>query len=217
HNMELAATAVKEVEQKGLLFDVEAYAGPLWDYKKQRDASTKSFEQYAIQVRLRGKQVMNAFQSAYPGIIILLAEGYTLPYRDAWPWPYKPGPNSFPENSGHPDKLKHIPYGLLAPFLDGMGDAAAPTTRVIDGGEGTYTHRTKKEFARFRKGFETGVLPMVGITREKYHKTFTLALATWLDVNWRQENGWNATDFKKNFWQPADLQAALENALDESD
>jgi hypothetical protein len=217
HNSALAATTVKEGGQKGLLFDIEAYAGPLWDYKKQRDTSTKSYKEYAAQARLRGKQVMNAFQEAYPGITILLAEGYTLPYRDAWPWPYKAGPNSFPENSAHPDKLKHIPYGLLAPFLDGMADAAAPTTKIIDGGEGTYTHRTKADFARFRKGFSTGVLPMVGISPEKYRQTFKLGLATWIDVNWRQEYGWNGTDFTKNFWQPKDFQAALENALDESD
>jgi len=217
HNMNLAAIAVKEGGAKGIYFDPEAYGGPVWDYKKQRDAGTKSFEVYAAQVRHRGAEVMKAFQSAYPDITIMFAEGYTLPYRDWWPYPYKPGPHGFPANSASPDKLKYVPCGLLPAFLDGMASVATPANKLIDGSEGTYTLRTRDEFETYHRAFTNGVLPIVGIPEQKYHDTFSEAFATWIDVDWRKENGWNATDFKHNVWQPKDIQAALKNALSVSD
>jgi hypothetical protein len=95
----------------GWQVDIEAYGGPLWDYKRQRDASTKSFKEYSAQVRLRGAEVMKAFEAAYPGVTIILTEGYTLPYRDAWPSPYKPGPDGFTANSADAGKLKQHFWG----------------------------------------------------------------------------------------------------------
>ena len=216
-NMGLAANAAKEGGAKGIFFDIEPYAGPLWDYAKQRDAGTKTFEQYAAQVRVRGAEVMQAFQSAYPGITIMLAEGYTLPYRDEWPWPYTPGPGHYSAGSNDPNKLKKVASGLLAAFLDGMVDAAAPTTKLIDGSEGTYTHHTAADFAEYRARFTDGVLPLVGVSDQKYRDTFTQAFATWLDVNWRIPGGWNGTDFINNFWQPGEIEEALVNSLNQSD
>lgn len=217
NNMKLAAAAVKEGGAKGIYFDPEAYGGPVWDYKRQRDAQSKSFEEYAAQVRLRGAQVMQAFQSEYPDITIMYAEAYTLPYRDWWPYPYKAGPHGFPADSASLEKLKYVPCGLLPAFLDGMASVAGPNNKLIDGSEGTYTLKTQKEFKEYHSAFTDGVLPIVGIPPQKYHDTFSEAFSTWIDVNWRKPNGWNGADFENNFWQPSDLQAALKNAIDVSD
>jgi hypothetical protein len=50
-----------------------------------------------------------------------------------------------------------------------------------------------------------------------YHEKISEAFASWIDVNWRKENGWNGADFRNNFWQPGDFESALKNAIDVSD
>ena len=45
---------------KGILFDIEQYTFQLFNYRKQRDAATKSWDEYAAQVRKRGREVMEA-------------------------------------------------------------------------------------------------------------------------------------------------------------
>ena len=104
---------------KGVLFDIEQYNHPLFHYDKQRDAKTKSWDEYAGQVRHRGRETMTAFQDGYPGLTVFLTFGYSLPHdRD---------------RAATPAKLPKAEYGLLAPFLDGMLDAA----------EGRHPHRRR--------------------------------------------------------------------------
>ena len=64
-NARLAARLARAGRCPGLLFDIEQYNAPLFDYRKQRDAKTKSWEVYAAQVRQRGREVMRAFQRVY--------------------------------------------------------------------------------------------------------------------------------------------------------
>jgi hypothetical protein len=80
HNAELAARVAKEGRCRGLLFDIEQYTAQPFDYRKQRDAKSKTWEQYASQVRLRGRDVMEAFQKGYPGLPVFLTFGYSLPW-----------------------------------------------------------------------------------------------------------------------------------------
>ena len=75
NNVKLAALIAKESGIKGVFFDPEQYEAPLWDYHKQRYAATKTYVEYAAQLRKRGSEVMNAFQEVYPEITILLAFG----------------------------------------------------------------------------------------------------------------------------------------------
>ena len=60
-NAELAARFAREGKARGLLFDVEQYQGRLFEYRKQRDAATKPWAEYAAQARARGREVMSAF------------------------------------------------------------------------------------------------------------------------------------------------------------
>ena len=103
-----------------MLFDIEQYDGALFNYRKQRDAKSKSWEVYAAQSRLRGEQVMEAFQEGYPGLTVFLTFGHSLPWL---------------ESSRGRGNLAECNYGLLAPFLDGMLKAAKGGARIVDGGE----------------------------------------------------------------------------------
>ncbi|MEW6157726.1 MAG: hypothetical protein AB1813_09850, partial [Verrucomicrobiota bacterium] len=122
-NAFLAARLARDGKVKGLLFDIEQYEGPLFDYRKQRDARTKGWEVYAAQVRRRGREVMEAFQRGYPNPTIFLTFGYSLPWL---------------ESGNGKGSLADCHYGLLAPFLDGMLEAARGKTRLIDGHEISY-------------------------------------------------------------------------------
>src|SRR5205823_11381243 len=122
------------------------YEGMLFDYRKQRDRETKSWDLYAAQVHKRGGEVMRAFQSGYPGITLFLTFGYS------WPWG---------ESGAGKRPLAECHYGLVAPFLDGMLEAADPQVRIVDGCERAYGF---KDAAQFKKEYATmshDLLPMV--------------------------------------------------------
>ena len=75
NNARLAARVARE-GGVGILFDTEQYNAQLFDYRKQPDASTKTWEQYAAQARQRGREVMQAFQEGFPGLKVLMTFGY---------------------------------------------------------------------------------------------------------------------------------------------
>ena len=81
NNAKLAARVAKQGKIKGILFDIEQYNSALFNYSGQRYASAKSWDEYAEQVRKRGRELMEAFQSEYPDITIFLTFGYCLPGR----------------------------------------------------------------------------------------------------------------------------------------
>src|SRR5205814_1744386 len=102
NNMRLAAKFARDGKCKGVLFDTEQYNQPLFDYPKQKGAKTRSWDEYAGQVRKRGREVMEAFQEGYPGVTIFLTFAYSLPATEA----------GFDKA-----KLPQVHYGLLAPFM----------------------------------------------------------------------------------------------------
>src|SRR6185503_15179576 len=118
NNARLAARLAKQGGCPGLLFDIEQYNTPLFRYRSQRDVTTKSWDAYAAQVRLRGRQVMEAFQEGYSGLVVFLTFGYGLPWV---------------QTASGAKPLADADYGLLAPFLDGMIAAAEGKTRVVEG------------------------------------------------------------------------------------
>src|SRR5207245_10766022 len=65
-NARLAARIAKAGGCRGILFDIEQYDHPSFTYPKQRDAKTKSWDDYAGQARKRGQEVTRAFQDGYP-------------------------------------------------------------------------------------------------------------------------------------------------------
>jgi hypothetical protein len=199
-NATLAARLARAGHCPGILFDIEQYDGPLFDYKKQRDAGSKSWELYAAQARRRGKEVMEGFQQGYPGLTVFLTFGYSLPWA---------------ETSGGKKALADCHYGLLAPFLDGMLDAARGRTRIVDGYERAYGYKTVAEFIGARKSMTEELLPIV-CNPDKYQSLFSLGFGIWMDRDWRKR-GWDTEDFTKNYFSPETLASSVEQALRISD
>lgn len=199
-NVRLAAELARAGQARGVLLDVEQYKSPLFEYAAQKGAANRSWDEVARQVRLRGRQTMTALQQGYPGLTVLLTFGYTLPW-------------ALSENGQKP--LTETRYGLLAPFLDGMLEAAEGRTRIVDGFELSYGYRHPQNFADARRLFGHDVRPIVG-QPHKYRARFQLGFGLWLDYDWRRQ-GWSAEEVEKNYFTPEGFAASLGAALDESD
>jgi hypothetical protein len=201
NNVKLVARVAREGGCKGILFDTEQYEGQLFDYAKQRDQKTKSWDEYAAQVRKRGREVMEAFQEGYPDLTIFLTFGYSLPREEA---------------GGDRAKLAKAHYGLLAPFLDGMVDAAKGKTRIVDGYELSYGYKDVARFAPAYQAMKTGVLPFIGADANRYHEVFSFGFGVWMDHDWRKK-GWDVEDVSKNFYTPEAFEKTASTALTTAD
>jgi len=199
-NAGLAARLARAGNCAGILFDIEQYEAPLFDYRKQKDAANKSWESYASQARTRGREVMQAFQSNFPGLRIFLTFGYSLPWSE----------------TDHGKKpLAECKYGLLAPFLDGMFEAAQAGAQLIDGYELSYGYKSAAQFSSARKAFTQDLLPIVR-DPDKYRAVGRLAFGLWLDRDWRKR-GWDPTDLSKNYFSPEEFTTSTTAALSECD
>jgi hypothetical protein len=200
NNAKLAAMVAHEGKCAGILFDIEQYTNPLFNYSKQRDAKTKSFAQYAGQARQRGREVMEAFQAGYPDITIFLTYGYSLPWRQC---------------RGDVANLPQAQYGLLAPFLDGLLDATHGKSRIIDGYESSYGYKDTTRFATAYQTMSSGLVAIVA-DPDKYHRHFQFGFGVWMDNQWRRV-GWNVDDVSKNFYTPDAFEKSVRAALDRTD
>ncbi|MGE3820705.1 MAG: hypothetical protein AB7I30_14925 [Isosphaeraceae bacterium] len=189
NNARLAARLARAGGARGLLFDVESYEGALFDFRKRRDATARSWDDYAAQVRLRGRQVMTAFQEGYPGLTVLLTFGPSLVDRQARRAGVDP---------------RETPDALLVPFVEGMASAREGSTRIIDGYELSYGYREPGQF--------DDALATIRRLSPKLQAGFGL----WLDYDWR-EKGWNVDDPSRNHFTPEGFQKALRAALERTD
>ncbi len=195
-NALLAAQFAKKGKCPGLLFDIEQYDGQLFDYRKQRSIKEKPWDVYAAQVRLRGREIMDAFQRGFPDLTVFLTFGYSLPWA---------------QSQAGKKPLSECSYGLLAPLLDGMVEAAKGRTRLVDGHELCYGYKDPSRFAKACQTMKTELLPIVA-NPQKYPQCFSFGFGIWLDNDWRKR-GWNIDVPDKNFYSPAALEASVRQAL----
>jgi hypothetical protein len=196
-NARLAGQIAKAGKCPGISFDIETYNAAIWHYPDLKLKDTKTWDEYAAQVRKRGAEVMQAFQAGYPDITVFLTFGYCLPWVQA---------------GQKPEGLPNAHYGLLAPFLDGMFEAADPKARIVDGYELAYTYKQREQFEAGRKLMAEGVLPIVA-DPVKYKRNLSIAFGIWMDCDWRNR-GWATGPFMGNFFHPMELQHSLEAAFD---
>ncbi|MGB7158505.1 MAG: hypothetical protein WBD40_10600, partial [Tepidisphaeraceae bacterium] len=200
-NARLSARIAKEGNARGILFDIEPYAFNMWDYPKQRDAKTRSWEEYAAQARLRGREIMTAFQEGYPDLPVLLTFGYS------WPLGLTARENK---------PLPEVEIGLLAPFLDGMLDATTGGATLIEGFERSYGYKDAKKFDDARTSMlGDDVLRIVGNT-DAYAKHVRLAFGIWMDYD-SGKNGWEEAEVSKNYFTPEQFETSVRKALSLSD
>jgi hypothetical protein len=198
HNAGVAARLAKQGGCKGFLFDVEQYEGvTLFDYRRQKDRGKKTFAEYRAKARQRGREWVRAVNKHYPDITILLTFGYEASYWRA-------------------EKRKDrstAPYGLLADFLDGVLDACAKGTVLVDAWEFSYPYKERKQFER---AYETITRKALGWTAVpgKYKGHVKAGFGIWMD---HKKKGWDVADFSKNYFSPAEFEAAIRSALEVSD
>jgi hypothetical protein len=190
NNARLAAKVAREGKARGILFDIEQYEGQLFNYRKQRDAKTKSWDNYAAQARLRGREVMTAFQEGYPDLTVFLTFGYCLPWRQAKE-----------RKEGLPD----ADYGLLAPFVDGLFDAAKGKAVIVDGHELSYSYRSPERFDKADKAMREDVLA-IAADADQYRKHRSIGFGIWMDNNHHRVGGTSTTSPRitscPNSWRP---------------
>jgi len=199
-NARLAGLVAKAGNCPGILFDVEAYDAPLFDFRKQRDAATKSWEDYQAQVRQRGREVMAAFQQGFPGLTVFLTFGYTLPWEEM-------------QDGNKP--LRECKYGLLPALLDGMLEAAEGSTRLLDGCENAYSYKDPRQFERAYRKMKYELLPIVANTN-LYARNMSFGFGLWMDFN-SQKHAWDTADLSKNYFSPRDFETSVRKALQVSD
>ena len=200
NNARLAARVAREGRCKGLLFDIEQYEGQLFNYRKQRDVAGKSWEVYAAQVRRRGREVMGAFQEGFPNLTLFLTFGYSLPWQ---------------ESGAGKGALAECHYGLLAPFLDGMLEAARGRAVIVDGNELAYSFNDTQRFAMSYQTMKESLLPIVH-DASAYPRFFSFGFGLWMDYDWRTK-GWDENDVSKNFYSPEAFGASVRTALAAAD
>jgi hypothetical protein len=130
-NWSKMARAVRNSGLLGIAFDNEQYFDTWFDYPDDCKYKSKTLAEYQNQVRLRGKQIMEAMVAEYPEIVVVHFHG---PYIS--------------ESKG-PDIIYNIPkiyVELLGPFFTGFLEGKGDSAMVLDGGE-MYYLRSKNDFA----------------------------------------------------------------------
>jgi hypothetical protein len=184
----------------GILLDTEQYQGKLFDFRRQRERSRHSWDDYAICARQRGRDVMNAFEAGFPDLTIMVTFGYSLPWK---------------ESEAGKKPLANCANGLLVPFLDGMIEAAHGKTKLVDGHELSYGYRDASEFVAAHDVIATRAAALARDPAQ-YRRVVSAGFGIWLDYDWRNQ-GWQGDRLERNYFSPERLEASLRAALEQSD
>jgi hypothetical protein len=199
-NARLAARLAHAAGCDGILLDTEAYQGKLFDYHHQRDSVRRPWAEYQAQARLRGREVMAAFQQEFPNLTLLVTFGHSLVWK---------------ESSGGTKPLSTCPNGLLVTFLDGMIDAAAGQTRLVDGHELSYGYRDPPLFVRAREVIKIKAAALAA-DPVKYRSVVAAGFGLWLDFNW-PKYGWKTDKVESNYFSPERFELSLRAAVEQAD
>jgi len=198
-NGAVAAWIAREAGFKGIFLDAEQYAstvgpwGRPFDYRARPDIDKQTLHRVSAQVRIRGREWMQAVTRVYPDITIILY------------------PNSGWKNS--------FQYELLSPFTDGLLAGLGPQATLIDAGAG-YDLQTYQQIVTVRKQAEEKGLQRTQVS-DLFQK-MQYGIGLWLDYESRFDGpfaGWhtNPKDDYKNFRPPVELGNTLHNALTVAD
>ncbi|MCX7858825.1 MAG: hypothetical protein N2385_01940 [Chloroflexus sp.] len=163
-NVRLLVRAAQAAQAKGVMFDPEPYGLNPWVFRAT-DFPGKTFAQVQAQVKRRGAQFMQAVQTEFADVRILMMFGLSI-VRDQV------------EAVGN---LEQADWGLWGSFIDGMLSVVGPKVELIDGNEGAYYHTTAREFDDFRANMQ-GSRELVSVeNRAKYDAQFKVAHAVYVD------------------------------------
>ena len=176
----IAAWVAKEGGLRGILFDPEPYKKPFaqFRYNRQANRAKHTFDEYRIQARKRGQQIIEAVQKEFPDITLMtmFAHSYT---SLSSPW------------QGPPTRISPVPrnalavhhYGLYPAFIDGWLDKCGPQIKFVDGCEMSYYFTTEAEFHAAYVAMKRAALDVVAPeNRAKYTAQVQAGFAIYTDV-----------------------------------
>ena len=150
-NVWRVARAAKAAGLRGVALDYEPYGRNPWDFRKLPHGNGRTFDDYAGQVRARGRRVMRALQAGYPDLTILTF--FQMSYLDRVA--------ALAREDGRNQALANTDYGLLASFVAGMLEAAAGNSRIVDGNERAYWYADSLAFWKGRQAIKEGALTLI--------------------------------------------------------
>jgi len=195
-NYRIAARFAKDGGAAGILFDTEPYGRPIFRYRDQPNPRHLGYAAFASQARLRGGQVMRAMEEGDPGLTVFLTCGAT---------------QGVIESLWARAALDTTPYGLLAPFVDGMISAASDSARIVDGLEASYPVRRPGDLDRYVDLERRLVLPWI-TDPARYRRIVSLSFGLWIDHDWTHR-GWDTKAPERNYRSPGALDSTLTRAL----
>jgi hypothetical protein len=143
---------------------------------------------------------MRAFERGYPGLTVFMTWAYSLPLH---------------ESIGGRKPLSDAHNGLLAPFVDGMVDAASDSAVIVDGHELSYAYRDPALFAAKADSMRHGALRLAA-DPARYSRRLSVAFGIWLD-NDSDHVPWDTRDLSRNYFTPSAFGKVVQAAFDHSD
>jgi hypothetical protein len=138
----------------GIIVDPEAYGKDPWIFPG--DYPNKTFDEVTAQVRLRGKQWMQALQQNWPNMHLLLY------YFDP----------SQSENKGY----------TFGAFCNGLLEGAGPNVKIINGNEGSYYHTDSQSYVNDWQNMRVKALTKIDPKlKSKYDKIVQAGMALYMD------------------------------------
>ena len=198
YNAGCIAKVAKQGGCKGILLDTEHYTVSFDQWRYETLDKKQSFEAYASKAKERGREFIRAINREYPDITILILHGYGT---------------AADELKTSPDKRR---MGLLVPFMDGMCEAAAPETVIVDGFETAYGFISKKAFSEARETIYEKVPKELTSCPDQYRKHVQLGLPVYPD-HWPFFFYGKKSDHYESLYSPELFQTAIANAAAVSD
>lgn len=175
-----AAYAAQASGMEGIIFDPEPYVDGFaqFDYILQTGYGQQyNFDDYAVQARQRGRQVMQAMLQEFADVtlVCLFLNAYLVQNRFR---------GEVAINLQDPKlSLVHNAYGLLPYFLDGWLEASTPAVKIVDGNEEAYYYNSALQFDLVRqKVLVEGQQLVSPENREIYQQRVQMGSALFLDA-----------------------------------
>ncbi len=192
-NARLIARVAKQGGCVGIMLDFEEYgrkrgiAPFTYAYQKYRD--TRSYKEYAAQVRLRGVQIGRAISSEFPNAVLLMTGAHAGVY----------------DRMRFVVPIEDTVYGLLPPFVDGLMEGTPASTTIVYACEGAYGFREVNEFRQAREMIYKGAA--VSSNPKLYAGRINVGFGLRMDYAHGGER-WDLSDFKQNYFTPDEFEYA---------
>jgi hypothetical protein len=201
YNCRIMARIAKRGGCVGLLIDAECYPPPrrgmpqqsMWSYIALPEDTQEEYsrERYAEFMRSRGREFIRALNREFPGIRLLWLYGASSSLKIDPLW---------------------VSFNMLAPFTDGMCQAADEGTLIYDGREQTYGIRTADQFAEHRRIMIQDSRNLF-TDKTAFDRVMRVGFAVWLDVI----KPWYSDQPEKNYYSVDGWQTTVHHALAYSD